>query len=287
MAIVVKIQGGLGNQLFQFAFGESLGSQLKQPVLYDLTSYRKPGRILGLNKFNIDLPKAPDELISGFFNLQNRLRNRLLLTSSLNKFQIHFEKQQPYYKVPANLKGNMYYAGYWQDEQYFSPFQTALKAQLTLKAELKESILRTTIKENNTVAIHFRRGDYLNPAIQNVHGLLNMDYYIQAIKLISKKIPDALFIVFSDDPSWIQSELKLPYNWLHADPNKLYTDEETLILMSLCKHQIIANSTYSWWAAWLNCNPNKLIIAPERWFNNVKSYSPILNDWITINDNGF
>lgn len=281
MAIIVKIQGGLGNQLFQFAFGESLGRQLQQVVLYDLTSYNCRSRKIGLNQFNINLSSASDKIIDQFFTFKNRVLNKYLYNSNLNTKLVHFENQKIYYNVPVNLNGNSYYSGYWQSEKYFSQFQAHLRVQLTLKVSLKICSLLSIVKQSNTVAIHFRRGDYLEPHVLKLHGLLGLKYYLQAIKLMLSKIPDALFVVFSNDPLWVESQLVLPCNWIHADLNKVYTDEETLIVMSLCKHQIIANSTYSWWAAWLNTNPNKEVIAPKNWFvNSIENQSPILNTWL-------
>lgn len=283
MSIIIKLQGGLGNQLFQFAFGEALAYKIKQPIYFDLTSFDNNKIILGLNKFNIELTGASDKTINRFFTFKSRLFNKYIPDSFLNKHFVHFEKSHQFYNVPFKLNGMSYYLGYWQSEKYFSNISLSLREQVTLRTPLFDSNLLTTIKEHNTVAIHFRRGDYLKPEVQKVHGLLVIQYYYQAIQIISDKIPEATFIVFSDDPNWVKLNLELPCNWIYADTNNHYTDEETLMLMSLCKHQIIANSTYSWWAAWLNSNPNKQIIAPKNWFaNDTPSQSVLPDSWIVI-----
>lgn len=283
MYIVVKLQGGLGNQLFQFAFGQSLSYRINQPVYFDITSYNNNDRALGLDKFNINLTEASDKIINIFFTIKSRLLNKYLQNCLCNKHLVHFEKTHQFYDIPLNLKGNSYYLGYWQNEDYFSNISLLLKKQITLQAKLPESNLLEAIIKDNTVAVHFRRGDYLKTNIQKAHGLTPIQYYHQAIKIILDKIPEATFIIFSDDPDWIKSNLRLSCSWIYAGTSNHYTDEETLILMSLCKHQIIANSTYSWWAAWLNSNPEKRVIAPKNWFaNGTLSHSILPDTWIII-----
>lgn len=161
---------------------------------------------------------------------------------------------------------------YYQNEKYFIDIADEIKKEFVLKndfsAKAKEYLQR--IENSNSVSLHIRRGDYVaNKKINAYHGVCGLDYYNEAMKIIKEKINNPIFFVFSDDIHWAEENLKGTEFVFVSCPE--IEDVEELILMSKCKHNIIANSSFSWWGAWLNKNPEKIVIAPKRWFNDKKA----------------
>jgi hypothetical protein len=280
--IVIKLQGGLGNQLFQYAFGVALAQQYHDPVLFDLGSYYEGShRNLDILKFNIDLTEVPGDIYSRFFSLKNRLLNKLKL-NGLTNYSVHFEKSPLYYNVKHISKKNTFYFGYWQSPKYFSAISNIIRQRFQLKTDKLPSNYTDLINQHVTVAIHIRRGDYLNAGNAQVHSNLSADYYMQAVNLMQSLAPNCQYLVFSDDMDWVIENFKIPVKWQPVKDDRL-NDAQTLMLMAACHHQIIANSTFSWWAAWLNTNPGKKVIAPKNWFANNRDASDLLlPSWITI-----
>ena len=136
------------------------------------------------------------------------------------------------------------------------------------------------IADSNSVSIHIRRGDYVaDPTMYTSHGTCDIDYYNRCVESLTEKVKDTSFFVFSDDPQWSRDSLKLQYPAIFVDHNDMEHGYEDMRLMSQCKHNIIANSSFSWWGAWLNNNENKIVLAPEKWFAK-KTY--IINDMIPV-----
>jgi hypothetical protein len=167
-----------------------------------------------------------------------------------------------------SLPDGVYLDGFWQSEKYFLDIEPTLRKEFSLrKAASPRSLdLANQISSSNAVGLHVRRGDYLSQDKMEFHGVCSLDYYIAAVSIISSKIPAPHFFVFSDDPEWAVENLRLSYLTTFvrdADGNKPY---EHIWAMSLCKHHIIANSSFSWWGAWLSVNPEKIVIAPKQWF---------------------
>ena len=182
------------------------------------------------------------------------------------------------------LPDNTYLDGYWQSPKFFEEIREILIKDLTLaNPSSSAEILQTKIQQTNSVAIHVRRGDYIkNPIVLKEFGICSDQYYTKAVKHILKNVDDSLFFVFSDDINWVKENIALPNSTVYIDDPNL-TDVEELILMSKCKHNIIANSSFSWWGAWLNTNANKIAIAPTPWFDLApydKDLIPI--SWIKI-----
>ena len=188
---------------------------------------------------------------------------------------------------PAILSApsNAYLEGFWISQDYFIDDEQRIRKDFIFKDQLlgKNLSIAKHIKENNSVSLHVRRGDYASHATINyIHGLTDLEYYHTAIKKIQSKVKDAHFFIFSDDPDWCKKNLKLSSAATYIDhEHKSY---EGMHLMSLCQHHIIANSTYSWWGAWLNPSKDKLVIAPKKWFNDPKmnSKNVIPKTWIKI-----
>ncbi|TDQ09945.1 alpha-1,2-fucosyltransferase [Pedobacter metabolipauper] len=274
--IIVKIWGGLGNQLFQYSFGKCLSLKYNTPLKLDLQfnnqSTKKTKRDFGLKNFNLDLKIATISEIHTFkyFNsgiLSRIERKAVQQMPALNKNMII---EKPFVHIdPKNLKNNCYYDGYWQSEKYFKPIAGILRKELNLDLDLdlKNQQFMRHIDSCESVSLHIRRGDYVSKIPgQNTYKICGMDYYQQAIQYFKEKLTDAVFYVFSDDMEWARANFTGDqFIMVDHNPDQPHID---LQLMSSCKHHIIANSSFSWWAAWLNDFKDKKVISPKSWFNN-------------------
>ena len=195
----------------------------------------------------------------------------------------HFQFDPEAYRAPDQS----YLVGYWQSEKYFSDIEHIIREEFSFKDEpddMNKKILRQ-IRGANAVSVHIRRGDYVtDPGTAKVHGTCPPDYYRQALALIERKIPAPHFFIFSDDIAWVRQNLKSRSPAFFVDHNQQRQDYEDLRLMSGCRHHIIANSTFSWWGAWLAANPNKIVIAPKKWFNDptVSTHHLIPPSWVKL-----
>ena len=194
------------------------------------------------------------------------------LKTILRLFDFNFitETRPGYDPAVAGVKGGLYLDGYWQSEKYFKDIRGSLLEEFSLKGAMPENMLNFSrrIREMNSVSLHFRRGDYFsNPQVNSVHGVCTQHYYSAAVERMASLAADSHFFIFSDEPEWVRSNVKLNF------PMTIVADEfrgegyQELLLMSMCRHNIIANSSFSWWGAWLNQNDEKIVLAPKRWFN--------------------
>jgi hypothetical protein len=185
------------------------------------------------------------------------------------------------------LTDNISLDGYWQSEKYFSDIAPVIRSDFTVRVE-PEGLNRevaSVINGCNAISIHFRRGDYVTDAkIAARHGACTNDYFIKAVELIKARVERPHFFVFSDDPAWVREHFTIPHTMTLVDHNGPDKAHEDLRLMSLCRHHIIANSSFSWWGAWLNPRPDKIVIAPLRWFNDptVDTSDLIPESWLRI-----
>ena len=272
--IISNLTGGLGNQMFQYAFGRyqaiKNGTKLKLHFTNALfnTQYTYE---LGVFKIKADI--ATHEDLKKVNVLGNRIINRVLYLCD-ERFGIqlnrHIITQKYPYKFDSNylnIKDNSYIQGFWSDERYFKTIENILRSEFTLKKELDEKNRQILgeIEKSNSISIHVRRGDYVTHKsnAKNI-GFVGLEYYETAIKEIKKSISHPLFFVFSNDIVWCRENLApLSKNMHFISHNSGRNSYKDLILMSSCKHNIIANSTFSWWGAWLNTNKNKLRISPS------------------------
>jgi hypothetical protein len=184
-------------------------------------------------------------------------------------------------------KGNIYLEGYWQSEKYFVAIRDILLREFAFKYEqdAKSRDITKQIQKTESVSLHIRRGDYVHDPLTNqVHGLCSLEYYQKAVSYITQKIPNCHFYIFSDDHSWVSENFKLDYPFTLVDHNDASRNYEDLRLMSLCRHNIIANSSFSWWGAWLNTNHEKIVCAPKKWFNEptLDTKDLIPESWVKI-----
>jgi hypothetical protein len=168
-----------------------------------------------------------------------------------------------------NLTEGVYLDGYWQSEKYFMDIAEIIRQEFTVKSSQtgKNRELSEKIAACESVSLHVRRGDYVtNPHTNKVHGICGLDYYYRAIEHLTKILKNPFFFIFTDDPEWVHENLNFPSQAIIVNHNGITKDYEDLRLMTQCKHSIIANSSFSWWGAWLNPNRHKIIIAPQKWF---------------------
>jgi len=271
---IIKLLGGLGNQMFQYSFGKALGLKYDHIVKFDLSFFENSKkRKFELDLFDLNLTIASKEEIF-YHNYKKNLISRLINKNFDRFFPLNFrlkikEKSLVFDKRIYNhrYKKNKryYFEGYWQNINYFQEFEKEIKKDFIFKYPLnaKSEQLKKIIISKESISIHIRRGDYLNDPLLNS---LDISYYKNAVELILSKIPNASFFIFSDDINWAKDNLKFNNEMLFIDFNIGKDSWQDLALMSLCKHNIIANSSFSWQAAWLNNNPDKIVIAPINWF---------------------
>jgi hypothetical protein len=269
--------GGLGNQMFQYAAGRCL-SYLHRTELKLDRSFLKidpkdqyTRRDFALDVYNINATIASDSDIEPFLPLdKGKIRNTLqrklpimFFRAVINESGHAFHKE--FYSYPKNL----YLNGFWQSEKYFEPVKELLVKEFSLKEKLHDANAELGNKINtcNSASLHVRRGDYVtNKETQAYHGVCSIEYYQKAIAYLKIKGEIDHLFVFSDDVDWAKGNLKSDIAITVIDLNNPgYLD---MYLMSLCKHNIIANSSFSWWGAWLNQNSDKIVIAPNKWFAN-------------------
>lgn len=266
--IIVRLRGGLGNQLFQFAAAYSLAHHKGVELKSDLYTYRKhPLRKYELHHFNIPLQEASRSEVHQFTG--NNFLSRYLNKKS-NYFycprvfaQPHYHFYEDFFSLPAPL----YLSGYWQSEKYFITVADSLRTMITpgVVMDSRNKDLIETLGSTDSVAVHIRRTDYNQASFFQPMGL---DYYQRAFQRIGQRITKPRYFIFSDDIAWSQQQLKDLKDATFVDHNNGDDSFKDLLLMSACRHQVIANSTFSWWAAWLNHFPDKMVVAPETWFRN-------------------
>jgi Glycosyl transferase family 11 len=290
--IIVKLIGGLGNQMFQYSLGQHLAIKNNSTLKLDLQGFKDYKlRNYDLSCFNILENIATSNDLSDVILPSNRLIRKVgkCIKVKLNVVQqIQYIKESIFNFQPEilNLGDNIYLEGYWQSEKYFSDIKDVIIKEFTVKNRpdpINESFIEE-IAGCESVSIHIRRGDYVsNPTTNKFHGFLGLDYYQRAIKLMLEKVDNPHFFVFSDDPGWANKNIKTDASITYIKHNNAKNYED-MRLMSTCKHQIIANSSFSWWGAWLNKNPEKIVLAPEKWFNDssINTDDLILDSWIRI-----
>lgn len=287
--IVVKINGGLGNQLFQYAAGRALAERHGSELVLDLGWF--DNRPIGNTPWKYELHRYPikarvttpvEQFLCRFY--QGRIVRRIpFLPRRWRHFrEKHFQYEPSFEMLPDQV----YLDGYWQSSLYFEAIGNLIRQELqplALPGEVNADLMRA-MANSNSVALHIRRGDYLsNSTAVNYHGVCSLDYYRAAIDFMVDKLESPTFYIFSDDLEWAKANLNIQYPAYFVDNNSGENAFQDLRLISSCKNQIIANSSFSWWGAWLNPNPNKIVIAPKKWFLVNKDTSTLYPDgWIKL-----
>lgn len=268
--IITKLIGGLGNQMFQYATGRSLAHRNNDSLKIDLSGYKNQigvtPREYELSIFNIN------EVFSNTSEI-SRLKRWNIISNLFfkNSRKLYLEEGFRFNKKFCNLKGDIVLSGFWNSEKYFKDIETLLRKDFEFKKPINSSSIKILeqILHSNSVAVHIRRGDYVKDKKTNeFHGICDLNYYNKAMIIMEKKVKNIIYFVFSDDMDWARQNLKNERQMVFVDGNKGMDSWMDMALMSRCKHNIIANSTFSWWGAWLNNNGKKLVLAPNKWFNN-------------------
>lgn len=280
----MKIKCGLGNQMFQYALGKRLALDWNSELKVDLSWFNniKVGDIpreLEMDSFNVMLNEATeaeiDKAMPSFFaRMIDKIRGRINRN--------HFYR---FYPQILKKKKNVYLDGYFQSYKYFESIRDILLDEFTLKQGYNQEVdkVKEEIeKAGQSVAVHVRRGDFATIR-KGYNGLCDLYYYEKALLEIKKKYADVKLFIFSDDIEWVKANIKLDSPMVFVSQPILKSAEE-LWLMSLCKHQIIANSTFSWWSAWLNLYPYKIVVSPSRWLvvEDIKTDNLLPSSWIKI-----
>jgi hypothetical protein len=285
--IVSRITGGLGNQMFQYAIAKSIAKKRNDTFKLDIAFYPKQSlRKYELNQFSIEgdisLENENKELSGGegiFFKIKR-------------KIGFHPQRPESYFpeketsifdKEVFKYKDNIYLDGYWQNEAYFKDIRTELLKDFTLKNKISDKAKKylDDIKNRQSVSIHIRRGDYItNSHTNGIHGSCDLNHYKKAVTYVRKNIKNPIFYIFSDDISWCEEN----FNFLDG---KVFINDtknafEDLELMKNCKHNIIANSTFSWWGAWLNESERKIVLSPSVWWTVKSEKNLALEEWVKI-----
>lgn len=289
--IIVKLIGGLGNQMFQYAAGRALAVRHNVDLKFDLSALRADPegkytkRHFALDVFGNLAPEATAEELRYFYQRSESRVLRVLQRQmpSLFKRVYAAESGQGYHRSFARFPADTYLDGFWQSERFFVRFADRVRGDFEFRPEVKAlgQHWMKSICSTNSVSLHVRRGDYIsNSDVRKYHGVCSPDYYNAAVAELQKRHAPIELFVFSDDIAWCRDHLSFEVPVHLVDVNTAATD---MYLMSLCRHHIIANSSFSWWGAWLNANKDKTVIMPEHWFVNVRSKDIDLvpRGWIT------
>lgn len=294
MTIISNMVGGLGNQMFQYAAGRALAESHDVELLLDTRMFKEYGLHNGYELerlFCIDSRVASDSEITKLIGWRaSRIGRRILADGYFPVIQgrnYYKERHISFNKEFFALPHDCYLKGYWQSDCYFRDYEALIRKQFRFKIPYScnnHSVAAKIQSHTNTVSLHVRRGDYVANARTNaVHGTCTPDYYHRAMIEIGNRFSNVTYFVFSDDVEWAKENLTIRdecYFVRHNAGQESYND---MRLMSLCNHHIIANSSFSWWGAWLNPSLNKIVIAPQRWFANGADCSThVPENWLRI-----
>ena len=274
--IISNVIGGLGNQMFQYAAGRALSLRTNQAFAINTLEFNHYNLHNGYELhrvFDLQVPIASKSDLTDVIGwpaattLEYRLPSRL--TKILSGAQYYGEESFGYSRKFLHLEGSKYLHGYWQSEKYFKDYADSIRKDFLFKERmtLGNEKIYDQIKNSCSVSCHIRRGDYVNNLKANqIHGTCSVEYYRNAIRWIKESLNNPRFFIFSDDQDWVVRNLAFPANSIFINGNSGINSFRDMQLMSLCQHHIIANSSFSWWGAWLNSSESKLVVAPRKWF---------------------
>lgn len=283
--VIIRVSGGLGNQMFQYALYQEMLHRGREAKL-DLSSYEEKQnfRQFELDLFGLDYEVASlrecARLGECSYSPADKLRRKL------------FGKRKSYYEEALDQgyqpeifdRDPVYLDGYWQCEKYFKDIRRLLLEKFSFPQTLcvEGQKLLDKIRHTEAVSLHVRRGDYLDAKNFHVYGdICTKAYYQNAIRWIRQNCENPVFYLFTNDTEWVKNEIWEPGMEL-IGPSEGKKDYEDMFLMSQCRHNIVANSSFSWWGAWLNQHGDKKVLAPRRWFHHYTVSDAICEDWIRI-----
>jgi hypothetical protein len=278
--IIVKLMGGLGNQMFQYAMGRRISLEQGVPLKLDLSflQRRDMGSDFVYRCYDLDMfVMAPD-------------LDPIAQSGTVTVSQPHFHYSPEVIAAAENLLKsgrNIVLEGHWQTQKYFGSYGDEIRGDFEFRNKVEVGCDSDTlqllglIKSTDSVMVNIRRTDYLNT---NFHGVMGVEYVTEATKIIRTKIEDPSYFVFSDDIEWCKKHIRLPRMHFVDHKHAGSKFEYYLQLMKWCKHFIIPNSTFAWWSAWLNRSSEKIVIAPKNWFSDLRIDTTDLvpSNWIRI-----
>lgn len=292
---IIRISDGLGNQMFQYAFARKMQLESNEKIYLDTRfinneDIRKRGELnnilqksaqrkYGLSNFKVMIPIANRSVLWRWNYLeQNNRWERLLYELGQNnlwywQYKDELDEILADISIEKQLQRSTYYRGYFFDLQYYDSIKDILQKEFKPKYPIKiPSVLKKVLQGDQTISIHIRKGDFtrLNRDISN------MSYYPSAMEIMQQHLESPVYLIFSDDIEWVKQNMKIPANKIYVSEMG-FKDYEELTIMKHCKHNIIANSTFSYWAAYLNSNSDKIVIAPQKWKTKI-----IPKEWIVI-----
>src|SRR3989344_8082232 len=273
--IVVRLKGGLGNQMFQYALGRVLAIKNRAELKLDTSFLNLNFKSITKRTYNLDV-----------FNIKVGITRSSYFISMLRRIfkSSGQEKSFAFDKNVLDLRGNVFLDGYWHSPKYFAGFEDVIRKDFTPKNPLAQNIqnLMNEIRNQNSLCIHVRRGDYVG---NKYYEVINNEYYERGIEYISSKTALEKIYVFSDDIDWCRGNLsfKLPTMFV-GDEYAGLKNEGHMYLMSKCRNFIIANSSFSWWGAWLSSYKDKIVVCPKQWFGDASRDTSDLipEDWIPL-----
>ena len=289
--VLVQLHGGLGNQMFQAAAGIALAARLGGALSFDLSRFRDKGlRAYALGQLPVEATIYEAGRTAPIARLRAKA-SKLFGGAGIKRprgwqGRIHAEPHYHYDPAFAAITGSTLLAGFFQSPRYFAGFEPKIRAAFDAAAAMSPPALATAalLAGDDSVALHIRRGDYANDArARAVHGTLADAYYERALALVRQAVPSARVFVFSDDPAVAAEKAQAWHGTCVAGASAL----EDLWLMSRCRHHIIANSSFSWWSAWLDDRPSGLVVAPRHWLSREKQITTHVGDlfpegWILL-----
>lgn len=292
--IIIQLQGGLGNQMFQYAFAQILAKKNDAVVQLDKSFFHATPKEqeFTLRQFELGIFENLNRQASSLeISKLTRLSFFNKLTSKLGfyKSKIYSEPSFDFHLEALSIKAPVYIKGYFQSYKYFENQEDLIRETFSFPIESldgRNKTLLSKLQSETTISVHIRRGDYVtNKKTQQFHGNCSLEYYSNAIALLASKNKRFTLVLFSDDSQWVKEQFEtLPYSKIFVDYNTNENSWIDMLLMSSCSHNIIANSSFSWWAAWLNAQPNKIVIAPKNWYANPKKNTKDLipAQWIRL-----
>jgi hypothetical protein len=297
--VTIRLGGGLGNQLFQYAFGRRLSMANRALLYLDASGYEdvtQPDsaaglRMLGLDHFNIagtllrrrsDIRPPEPWIRRKIRKYWDKFARLVEQTKPYYLKQVVVEPERNHFKFDPRLynraiSGNVSLYGYWQTEKYFAEVEPIIRHELVVRDPLDEANARVAkaIESTNSISIHVRHGDNAG-SIATALGVLPSEYFLKAISNLLNCVAQPHFFVFSDDIPWAKELLILAHPTTFVTHNGDARNYEDLRLMSFCKHHIVGNSTFSWWGAWLGKKDGQIVYAPRRYYQNIDRPNPDL-----------
>jgi hypothetical protein len=273
--VIVRLLGGLGNQMFQYATGRAVADRLGVPLLLDISAFQR----YDLRRFELHEWAVQADVANSFAlwragtlpNLFPPFQRFLHKVRVLRQPSVFKEKSFAYDPAICNVAAPIVLDGYWQSERYFHHIADRLRRDFVLARSVNDENHGMSLQIQHAgvraVSLHIRRGDYVSDAkTAQYHGVCSLEYYAAAAEHVALRVPDPIFFVFSDDLEWVSENLKLRHTVRLVNVNGPGHGAYDMALMMACRHHVIANSSFSWWGAWLNPHADKIVIAPKRWF---------------------